>query len=85
MLDPVTKEVKYSQVDKNIEPADWVKGQTFTYVTNMCLPEELPTGDYLLCGGIVDTTKGNFPEIELSLPTERLIKDWVYISQINIE
>lgn len=85
LLDPVTKEVKYSQVDKNIEPADWVKGQTFTYVTNMCLPEELPTGDYLLCGGIVDTTKGNFPEIELSLPTERLIKDWVYISQINIE
>lgn len=85
LLDPVTKEVKYSQVDLNVEPADWVKGKAYTYAATMNLPKYLQKGEYLLCVGIVDTTKGNLPGIKLSLPIERLINDWVYIGKIKIK
>lgn len=83
LLDPVTKEVKYSQVDLNVEPADWVKGKAYTYAATMNLPKYLQKGEYLLCVGIVDTTKGNLPGIKLSLPKERLINDWAYIGKIK--
>lgn len=83
LLDPVTKEVKYSQVDLNVEPADWVKGKAYTYAATMNLPKYLQKGEYLLCVGIVDTTKGNLPGIKLSLPIERLINDWAYIGKIK--
>lgn len=85
LLDPVTKEVKHSQVDMNVEPADWVKGNAYTYTTAMHFPEELQKGEYSLCVGIVDNTKGNLPGIKLSLPMERLINDWAYIGKIKIE
>lgn len=85
LLDPVTKEVKYSQVDLNVEPADWVKGKAYTYAATMNLPKYLQKGEYLLCVGIVDTTKGNLPGIKLSLPIERLINDWAYIGKIKIK
>lgn len=84
LLDPVTKEVKYDQVDMNVEPADWVKGKVYTYITIVDLPKELQKGKYLLCVGIVDSTKNNLPGIELSLPKERLIKDWNYIGEVEV-
>lgn len=84
LLDPGTKDVKYSQIDTDIEPADWVKGQAYNYKTTMPIPDELQKGDYLLCVSIVDTTKGNIPEIKLSLSGDNLINDWAYIGKINI-
>ena len=71
-------------VETNIEPADWVKGQAHIYKTDISIPEELHKGDYLLCVGIVDTTKGDIPGINLSLPVDKLIDDWAYISKVNI-
>jgi hypothetical protein len=84
LLDPATKNIKYSMVETNIEPADWVKGQAHIYKTDISIPEELHKGDYLLCVGIVDTTKGDIPGINLSLPVDKLIDDWAYISKVNI-
>lgn len=84
LLDSVTKEVKYSQLDISVEPADWVKGKTYTYMSIVNLPKELQKGEYLLCVGLVDTTKGNLPGIKLALPSESQMNGWTYIHKIKV-
>lgn len=69
-----------SVVDKDIEPADWLKGPSYNYLTKW-KPTHQAEGKLTLCVGIVDTTKQNQPGIDLAVERHYKIGKWVKICE----
>lgn len=75
-------EVEYLFCDEKVEPADWVKGPVYSYVSFLDIPSGLK-GEYTLCVGITDKTKNNRPEIELAVSKDLKIGKWVKITSVT--
>ncbi len=77
------KNVVYKFTDNKVEPAEWLKGNSYDYTTQFTLPSQLK-GKYTLCVGLTDKTKDHTPGIELSIPAEQQIDKWIKISDLEL-
>lgn len=71
-------------IDRDSDPSKWLKGNVTEYSFSF-VPEDIPSGKYLLAAGIVDTSKEDCPAgIELSLGEDDLLDGgWVGIMDVK--
>jgi hypothetical protein len=84
LLDAKTNEVKYTFVDRNAEPSDWLKGKTYSYASSMDIPKNIKSGNYKLCVAIIDQQNNNTPGIKLAVSTNKKSKEWVNVLSLDI-
>ena len=72
-------------VDDKIEPSEWKQNTPTDYSTEITLGDVAP-GTYVWAVGIVDTTKGNVPGLNLAAASSRLTSDgWVKVNPVTVE
>lgn len=76
-------QVKYLYSDQKTEPADWLKGYTYNYVTIFDVPNNL-RGRYTLCVGITNKTKHSAAEIDLAVSEKLKVGKWVKVADIAL-
>lgn len=71
-------------VDDDAEPAEWIKGNVFSYRKTFTM-EDVPAGSYTWAVAIVDTTSDCKPGIELSLPEDsNLAGGWTGLASVIV-
>ena len=77
-------EVTYLYTDVKAEPSEWVKGNSYSYLTQFEIPEGIK-GEYTLCVGITDKTKKNEAALELAVDKSEKSGKWVHITKLKIK
>lgn len=70
-------------VDSDAEPSAWLKGKASAYTLECSL--DVPAGEYTWLVGLVDTTKGNTPGLNLSVPAELVRDGWMTASKVTVK
>jgi len=74
--------VKQIFVDRESEPANWIKGKGVSYSLNANV--DLPVGNYTWSVAIVDTTKKNQPAIKLAVEGGAMPNGWVRLNSLVV-
>ncbi len=73
-----------THVDRNSEPADWIKGTPVSYDFKFRIGQ-LPSGSYKWIVGIADTSKDNVAGISLAIEGLEVSDGWVVLSDLIIK
>lgn len=82
LLEAESKEVVETYVVPDVDPSDWLKGNTTVYETSFNLGSQ--SGKYILCVGITDLTKEDLPSIEIAVGSQFKIGKWVKLLDISL-
>lgn len=81
LLDPETQQPVSMSFDK-AEPADWIKGQDYSYTGDFEI-SDVPDGTYDLAVAIVDTTNNNKPAIKLAVEDRMTSTGWYTLGEVK--
>jgi len=62
----------------------WIKGNDVTYTTELTLTD-IDKGRYTWLIGLIDTTKGNMPGLQMAVATELQYNGWLNAGTVNIK
>lgn len=82
LMDPSGKIVK-TVVESHSDLSVWIKGTDHRYETAFSL-QGIKKGNYTWLIGLVDTTKGNLPGIQMAVAPESLCQGWMVFGKLRV-
>lgn len=75
--------IKYIHTETKAEPADWLKGFSYPYLSALQIPQNL-NGKYTLYVGIINTRNNNTAEIDLAVAKSLKKGKWVKVAELTL-